>query len=296
MRLRISFWIAFILVTPCLSQTSRQSLQLSNPVRPFVADTEIPFKLYEDYLIVVKGTVGSLEERNLLIDTGANPSAIDRRVARKLRLSGHSAKLALYGQDIVVQQIVLPRLEVGPIEADALDVLVQDLTPIEKRLGVQIDAIIGFDVLSRRSFAINYSSRRITFGSVQTMSSMIPFSCETPKGTVEVQLFHQSVHLLIDTGAPNVVLFGDRLPARLRRLPTNAAKLSRSSAATSFELREVPVSEALLGQTTVKPQAVFLTDGNVNFGQCLDGVAGPTSLGLKWIAFDFEHQRFAWKR
>lgn len=296
MQLKTPLWIALIFVTPCLSQTLTPRFPSPYPASPTGIETQIPFKLYADYLIVVKGTLGNLTERNFLIDTGANPSSIDRRVARKLGLSGRSRKLALYGQDIDVEGVVLPHLVAGPIEVEFLDVLVQDLAPIEHRLSVRIDAIIGFDILSRTSFAINYSSRRISFGSFENTPQTIPFSSAPPKVTVQVYLFDQSVHLLVDTGTPNVLLFEDRLPSRLRHLPTNTVSLSPNSAATLFQLREVMVPGVSLGETTLRPKGVFLTRGNASFDQCMDGVVGPTSLGLKWIAFDFEHQRFAWKR
>lgn len=296
MQLKTPLRIALIFVTPCLSQTPTARFPSLYPASSMGIETQIPFKLYEDYLIVVKGTLGSLKERNFLIDTGANPSAIDRRAARKLGLSGRPRKLALYGQDIDVEGVVLPHLVAGPIEVEFLDVLIQDLAPIEYRLGVRIDAIIGFDILSRTSFAINYSSRRISFGSFENTPQTMPFSSGPPKVTVQIYLFDQPVHLLVDTGTPNVLLFEDRLPSRLRHLPTNGVSLSPNSAATPFQLREVMVPGVSLGETTLRPKGVFLTRGNASFDQCMDGVVGPTSLGLKWIAFDFEHQRFAWKR
>ena len=296
MQLKTPLCIAFIFVAPCLSQTLPPKFPAPDPPSPARIEAQIPFKLFEDYLIVVKGTLGSLKDRNFLIDTGANPSAIDRRMARKLGLSGRSGRLALYGQDIDVERVVLPHLTVGPIEVESLNALIQDLSPIESRLGVRIDAIIGLDVLSRRSFAINYSSRRISFGSLENTPQTIPFSSAPPKVTVQVYLFDQPVHLLVDTGTPNVLLFEDRLPARLRYLPTNAVILSPNSAGTPFQLREVMVPVVALGETILRPKGVFLTRGNANFDHCLDGVVGPTSLGLKWIAFDFEHQSFAWKR
>ena len=33
--------------------------------------TEVPFKLYRDYTIIVQGSIGGLRKCNLLIDTGA---------------------------------------------------------------------------------------------------------------------------------------------------------------------------------------------------------------------------------
>ena len=53
----------------------------------------LPFKIYGQQLIVVQGSIGPLEKRNLIVDTGAYPTVIDAAVAQKLSLSGHREEL-----------------------------------------------------------------------------------------------------------------------------------------------------------------------------------------------------------
>ena len=40
----------------------------------------------------------------------------------------------------------------------------------------------------------------------------------------------------------------------------------------------------------------FLVSDNANCSRSFDGVVGARTLGLKWVAFDFEHRCFRWKR
>jgi hypothetical protein len=57
------------------------------PVTGSEPPAEVPFELLQRHLVVVKGSIGALRNRLLLIDTGTIPSVIDRRIAAKLRVS-----------------------------------------------------------------------------------------------------------------------------------------------------------------------------------------------------------------
>jgi Aspartyl protease len=56
---------------------------------------EIRFKLYQGYIIVVQGSIGTLQKLNFVIDTGAVPSVVDPRVAQKLGLNGTSQSVSV---------------------------------------------------------------------------------------------------------------------------------------------------------------------------------------------------------
>jgi hypothetical protein len=257
--------------------------------------TEVPFKLYQDYLIVVHGSVGTLEGLNLLIDTGANITSIDRRIARKLGLKGQNHKLALFSQSARVERVVLPGLQVGSIRAESLPGLVQDLSFVDTIVGLRIDAIVGLDLLAQSSFAVDYESRKMVFGPIEVSSLMVPFKTAAPMVTVELRLDGQLVRLLVDTGSRDLLLFEGQLPAGLRKLPTHDVRQSFNSAATSFERKEIWLSKVQLGATDRGLQRAFLTNGGASFDQSFDGALGPASLGLKWIAFDFESGSFCWR-
>jgi hypothetical protein len=80
------------------------------------------------------------------------------------------------------------------------------MSPIEARLGIHLDAIIGLDAIGDQDFAIDYHERRILFGA------------QAPNGhSVSFELRHQA-------GAPYlVVLVSPRLRLTLAR--TNCARM-----------------------------------------------------------------------
>jgi predicted aspartyl protease len=110
---------------------------------------EIRVKLYQGYIIVVQGSIGKLQKLNFVIDTGAVPSVVDSRVAQKLGLNGTSNSLSVFSRNVPTEELVVPNIELGAIRAVSVRVLSQDLSFIEKALGVRIDALIGLDVLGQ---------------------------------------------------------------------------------------------------------------------------------------------------
>jgi predicted aspartyl protease len=290
-------WTALVLPAPCLSQIFPDAIPTSDRKLPaVVAPVEIPFKLYQDYLIVVQGSLGTLDRLNFLIDTGTNPSMIDRRIAKKLRLRGKAGKLALFKQDSKVERVVLPSIRLGPVRADFLPGFVHDLSPVGKALGVRIDAIVGLDLLGRSSFVIDYTSKKISFGAIEPSPYEVPFDTGPPTLTLQLRIHDQGVRLLVDTGAANLLLFDCQLPADLLELPTRGIKRSSNAEGTEFEVKEIWIPEVRLGTTDFGLEKAFLVNDKANCGLAFDGVVGAASLGLKWIAFDFERRSFSWKR
>ncbi len=85
-------------------------------------NAKISFKLSHGYAVVVRGSIGGLEKLNFVIDTGAVPSVVDRRIADKLRLSGTPESFSLFSQNIEVQRVVLPSLQLGPLRVESVQV------------------------------------------------------------------------------------------------------------------------------------------------------------------------------
>ena len=61
-------------------------------------NASLHFDLLERHLIVVHGSIGSIDGLKLLIDTGAIPSMVDRKIARKLGLEVQEREFIAFGQ------------------------------------------------------------------------------------------------------------------------------------------------------------------------------------------------------
>jgi hypothetical protein len=256
---------------------------------------EIPFQTYRNYLIVVQGSIGHTGGLNFIIDTGTDPSVIDIRNIKKLRMVGAAGKLAVHNQVVAVQQGLLPSVQIGDLRAESLPVLVSDLGFLQKGLGIRIDAVIGLDVLSLSNFSIDYTTKRIAFGAPLASGSSAPFQSAPPWLTIQMELDGVSLRLLLDTGASGIHLFQSRIRDRLPQL-TKLGERNSSNMGGVFRLQGVLLATTNLGETEFGQQNAFVVEDRED-GSCeFDGLLGPSALGLKQIAFDFQRRTFSWKR
>ena len=202
--------ILSLLCNPLLAQSN--SVAVPAEAKPVSNNSiELPIQLYRDYLVAVEGSIGNLEKLTFIIDTGAYPSMIDQRIATTLGLRERNGKVGLVNQNVQTKLATLSVVAVGPVRAESIPVLVQDLSSIEKTLGRRIDAIVGLDVLGKTSFSINYKTKRLRFGPMKRTRSAVSFETGLPFITVQVRLHDRPVRLLVDTGASALMLFQSRL-------------------------------------------------------------------------------------
>jgi|SRR5579863_5545224 predicted aspartyl protease len=263
-------------------------LRAPSPKRPAA---EIPFKAYEGYLIVVDGRIGTLEHQNLLLDTGTNPSMIDRSVSAKLELQGTSRDLSFFNKNVASESVTVPDVEFGPMRRQNLAVMVADFSAISKGLGTRIDAVIGLDVLGATNFTVDYGKRRIVFGALAERHTA-PFTAGPQFITVNVKSGGRQLHLLVDTGTPQLVLF----ESRLRGVDYVPISVSGSGHNASGDVRfgTVVLPQATIGTFEVGPQRASVVESQRNFANDLDGLMGVSCLHPKRISFDFERQLLGW--
>src|SRR5215472_5664895 len=116
----------------------------------------VPFHLIDGWGIVLEGTLGGIPNCKIMIDTGAVPSVIDNKFSKRLGLGGSFEKLSAVNRSVDAQRLRVPDVRIGPVSAEALDMMAVDLGQIERRLDTHIDAVIGLDFLARRNFRIDY--------------------------------------------------------------------------------------------------------------------------------------------
>jgi predicted aspartyl protease len=253
---------------------------------------EIPFKVYQEYLIVVDGRIGNLEHQNLLLDTGSNPSMIDRSISVKLGLQGASRDLSFFNKSVSSESVTLPDLQLGPLRRQNLSVMVADFSAISHGLGIRIDAVIGLDVLGATNFTVNYAKRRILFGTASVEHHTVQFSSGEQFITVNVKSGGRQLHLLLDTGTPQLVLFDGRLSG-VDYVPTSLVGTGHN-ASGNVHFSAVVLQQAKIGTLEVGPQPASVVTSQPNFANDLDGLMGLSCLRPKRISFDFERQLLGW--
>jgi predicted aspartyl protease len=250
---------------------------------------EVPFELYQQHLIVTKGSIGPLNNISLLIDTGTIPSVVDERIARKLRLKTESATLVAFGQQMSVQSAVLDGFHIGALQSGPVPTGVGDLSYLE---GVRIDAIVGLDVLARASLGIDYKTRKLSVGPVDREDSVAPLEVVWPFLTVRMTIGGQPVRLLVDTGSSDLVLFKTRMPAALADAPWRGDKTVQYASGPA-RLRRLELRHAGLGAHVWDKLLAWVLDRvPQGYPSGIDGVLGVRALGCERVAFDFERNEF----
>jgi predicted aspartyl protease len=255
---------------------------------------ELSFRTYRDYLVVVQGSLGGKVRRNLIIDTGTNPSVIDRRVAQELRMSGSVGRLAVHDRVVDSEQAVLPSVQIGTLRAESMPVLIRDLSVLQGELGIRIDGIIGLDVLRLSNFSINFTTRRIIFALTPVYGSEAPLQSTPPWLTVRMEVDGVPLRLLLDTAASGLILFQSRIGDRLPLI--NAGERVSSNLGGQVHLQRVILARTKLGETDFGQRNAFVVNDQEDESRDFDGLLAPSALGLKQIALNFQRHTLSWEK
>jgi predicted aspartyl protease len=254
---------------------------------------EIPFELYNSNLVIVKATVGSARNVNMILDTGTSPSQISKAVADRLNLPGKEETLLTLKGSIPARSVVLPHIEIGPLHAESVRVLVQNLDFMERSLGMSLGGIIGLDVLSKESFTIDYHSRKITFGPIRESEKALPFATTLPFLSVRARIGGQELRLMVDSGTWGLLVYRDRLQVRREQLRLDAnASISTAGGMTRVSWLRAPVA---LGKDDLGMRDVAVTYADSDPQDEFDGLLGFARMGFRRVSFDFERGMFGWE-
>jgi hypothetical protein len=254
------------------------ALAVSPDARGYDGQT-VRFHLYGDYLVVAKGSVGSAKGLNFLVDTGTSPAVLDRHLAHKLRLQEQSVSVAVIGGSVPGGESFVPTLAFGPLRREHLPVLVEDLSFFQKVFGVQIDAVVGLDVLGLSPFVIDYRSREIHFGTFPSLETSLLFHTEQGLPIVNVELDHVPAQLLFDTGSSALILFG--APPRDKAKP-----MKISVTIGEYERKRVSLQSLKFGNAEFGHESAFLVERRNVESRAFDGLMSPAALGIAKVAID----------
>jgi predicted aspartyl protease len=286
--------VAATLSHPVLS--SSQSLPIDRHTQevqvPAHVPVKVPFRLYWGYLIIAEGSIGNVNNLSFEVDTGAYPSVIDEKIVRKLGLAERPTRVNLSKKSMDTQLVVVPSLVLGPVRAESIPALSQDLSFLQRALGHKVDGIVGLDVLRKGSFTIDYRAKEMVFGAIENLTSSTPFVTDTPVVTISMRLRTRQLRVVIDTGAPDFMLFQSRVPETTGLQLLGAENVADVSG--GFQRRKVHMPEVYLGNESIGAQVAFVMDDQKDEGDIFDGILGFRELRFSKIALDFEHRRFWW--
>jgi predicted aspartyl protease len=253
--------------------------------------SEVPFEMI-DALIVVQGRIGPFEGINIIIDTGTSPSVISKRMADKLDVRGKTGLLLTSNGAIRTETVTLSRIQIGALQADSIDAVVDDVAFLERRLHIPVGAIVGLDVVGRTSFLIDYRKKTITFGRVAGKNSL-RFETRTPLVTVKASIAGEEFRLLADSGVSGLLLYRDRFKmADKKRQVFGEALVSTSSGETRSWWFEAP--SIFLGTQNLRGKTVVVVDSAPDPRNDFDGLLGFKNLGFHEVSFDFKNGFLRW--
>ena len=248
---------------------------------------EVPIRIHQGHLVVARGSIGSLTGLQLLVDTGSMPSVVDVRVARKLRLQTRPTTFIAFGKTVRAETALLEGFAIGPLRSGPAPALVTDLSSAG---GLRLDAIVGLDVLARRSFRIDYAARVLTLSPTGREDWTAPLEVVWPFLTARLVVGGQPVRLLIDTGSAEIVLFRSRLPAAVPGARWKGDKTVQYASGAArlqhFELRDAALGERRWDRL----EGWALDQLPRGYPEAIDGILGVDALGCRRLRFDFERK------
>jgi predicted aspartyl protease len=250
---------------------------------------EVPFKMYRDYAIVVRGSVGERDKLNFLIDTGSSSTVVDASLAKKNGLPTSSRAISVFEGTVAVEEAVLPSLQLGPLQVVRLPAVVQDLASLADIFSVRVDAIVGIDVLSRSSFTVDYQRRKLIWGPAERLPNAVSCDPRFPYPTMPLLIGNRTLNVYLDTGAQELALFENRTG------PVAGMQVVHEETRTTLT-GPVVVKTAELYEVSLGATSWPRRQGTLMNGSLFDGTLGPRWLGVKRIRFDVEHKVVSWEK
>jgi hypothetical protein len=257
------------------------------------AKAEIPFQLYNGNLIIVKATIGTVKNVNMILDTGASPSAISQEFVDRLKLRGKTESLQTLNGTIQTQSFILPSIQFGPLRATSIRVVMQDLSFMERSLGISLGGIAGLDVLSSGGFTIDYRRKKIVFGPIAASEKTVRFETQEPFLTIKAMIEGQAVRLLVDSGTWGLLVYRNRLQTAQQQVHFDT-NVSISSPGGMTHLRWLHAG-VLLGKDNLGARNIAIADIDSDPQNDFDGLLGFAKMGFRKVSFDFENGLFGWE-
>ena len=247
----------------------------------------VALRIYRNFLVVAKGKLGKASEsQNFILDTGTAPSIISERLVRQLGVATVRSTFRVAGKSIPAEVAIIPQIELGPILALSVPVYVQDLSPIERDLGipVPIAGIIGLDVLSKSSFRLDYDKREIEFGDTSHVGIPVQFDARAGLAVTKVRIDGREARLLVDTGSDRLVLFGGNFADEEWPALRKTSQAGVSLVEQKMYVQVFSAADIILGGQHFSKDRAYFVPGSAD--STFDGLLGVRAFGFRALSYD----------
>ena len=228
---------------------------------------EVPFDFIHNE-IVVKVMINGKGPFSAMIDTGTDPSAIDLTTARQIGIElGTKAHKSSGGGTDVNRTFAckMPSVLVGSLAASDVEAGAIDLTKVSERMGMKIDAILGYSFLKKRIVQFDYPMSVVRFldsapDRAGTKSGVtLPFRLKHEVLIDGVIVNGRPVIANLDTGSSGTIEFSPAATEKLGLVEEAARGRSTTSVGYNglFENRMGTVKSVKIGAITVENLPVY---------------------------------------
>ena len=293
----VSIFVACLLASLCASLAYSQN-------RSQVV--EVPFT-FERNSVVVQAKINGQGSYNLLLDTGAEESAIDVNTAKELGLTLKaisSGKIVATGKrENTLFLTKFSQIEVGSLVVRDLLAVATDFSKISQRIGIPVHGVVGYNFLKDRVVQFDYPHRVIRFfnnspvpRSLQANTAsrmMLPFrfyAGDKFPTIDEVYVNGKRIKVELDTGHSGVLAL---TPLAIKKLGLEAeaqsgeTETSEGALGTSVN-RKAKLKSLTVGSVTLEsPTVSFRSAGSGLDEAPFDGLLGNDFFKDFVVTFDY---------
>jgi predicted aspartyl protease len=210
-----------------------------------------PMPVYADVLIGDRGPY------RFLVDTGAQTSLIDPKLAADLKLApAFRVEIITQNSSRLLPGLKTQGLRIGETKLTETELVFDDLAHV-RRFGIPIRGILGANALAGLNFTLIPSKGRLEIDSERPAGDAVPLQLRDGRMAVTARMGDEELRLVLDSGASNLVFF--RTPVAMSKVRPVAAAFGTIEGARSV----VPTCWSApmnLGSLLIRTQPAAIVD------------------------------------
>jgi len=271
------------------SPRAKEEASVQEPEIAVTGDATIPFRLRSGFLIVVEGRIGPLDSLKFVLDTGTTHSMMDTKLADRLNLSRQEGTVLNFDQPVKVGWTTVSELELGPLKARNLRLMVGPLGRLTE-FADEIDAVIGLDVLRlSRSLRVDFDQNLLTLRA--RTDSDPPDTKNTQVLLLHLNAQGQRICLVLDTGLGQMVMFKDRLHKHFPHLELTGVASEAHQGHLNGQM--VNLRGIRLGSDEAEARVFLIERAPASLPDDIDGFLGVRAFHIPIVELNFEANNLA---